>query len=203
LLLRYMQPHGTMVPYGSAAQMQLFASHSKCSPILGTALLGKRNLPLDTSKLHFSTVRLKVLKHKPPAHTQKLCVIKQLHSTQRVSMTTKKLLGKLQKKPPLYPCFSQEVNNARATKQAHNWNKAKNQERGKLIQWLAGRTHRFDAIAPCPPGLIPSPPNNLYGRQLIHPKISRGPIHSVFRCVFRTGIRGTLRIMMNLNRNQN
>jgi len=96
LLLRYMQPHGTMVPYGSAAQMQLFASHSKCSPIPGTTLLGKRNLPLDTSKLHFSTVRLKVLKHKPPAQTQKLCVIKQLHNTQRVSMTTKKLLGRLQ-----------------------------------------------------------------------------------------------------------
>ena len=106
LLLRYMQPHGTMVPYGSAAQMQLFASHSKWSPILGTTLLGKRNLPLDTSKLHFSTVKKKALKHKPPAHTQKLCVIKQLHNTQRVSMTTKKLLGRLQKKLPLYPCFS-------------------------------------------------------------------------------------------------
>jgi len=101
LLLRYMQSHVTMVPYGPAAQMQLFASHSKCSPILGTTLLGKRNLPLDTSKLHFSTVRLTLLKHKPPAHTQKLCVIKQLHSTQRVSMTTKKLIGRLQKKLPL------------------------------------------------------------------------------------------------------
>ena len=167
LLLRYMQPHGTMVPYGSAAQMQLFASHSKCSPILGTALLGKRNLPLDTSKLHFSTVRLKALKHKPPAHTQKLCVIKQLHSTQRVSMTTKKLLGKLQKKPPLYPCFSQEVNNARATKQAHNWNKAKNQEREtRFIQWPSGRTHRFDAIAPCPPG-------NHEQTRSTHPKVKR------------------------------
>ena len=93
LLLRYMQRHVTMVPYGSAAQMQLFASHSKWSPILGTTLLGKRNLPLDTSKLHFSTVKKKALKHKPPAHTQKLCVIKQLHNTQRVSMTTRKLLG--------------------------------------------------------------------------------------------------------------
>ena len=48
-----------------------------------------------------------VLKHKPPAHTQKLCVIKQLHNTQRVSMTTRKLIGKLQKKLPLYPCLSQ------------------------------------------------------------------------------------------------
>ena len=34
-----------------------------------------------------------MLKHKQPAHTQKLCVIKQLHNTQRVSMTTRKLLG--------------------------------------------------------------------------------------------------------------
>jgi len=125
LLLRYMQRHVTMVPYGPAAQMQLFASHSKCSPILGTTLLGKRNLPLDTSKLHFSTVRLTLLKHKPPAHTQKLCVIKQLHSTQRVSMTTKKLIGRLQKKLPLYPCFSQGVNSARDTKHIHNWDKAK------------------------------------------------------------------------------
>ena len=97
LLLRYMQHHVTMGPYGSAAQMQQFASHSKCSPILGTTLLGKRNLPLDTSKLHFSNHQQTVLKHKPPAHTQKLCVIKQLHSTQRVSMTTKKLIGNSQR----------------------------------------------------------------------------------------------------------
>ena len=101
LLLRYMQPHGTMVPYGSAAQMQLFASHSKCSPIPGTTLLGKRNLPLDTSKLHLSTIATRVFKYKPPVHTQMLRVIKQLHNTQRVSMTTKELLGRLQKELPL------------------------------------------------------------------------------------------------------
>ena len=40
-----------------------------------------------------ATVNKTVLKHKQPAHTQKLCVIKQLHNTQRVSMTTRKLLG--------------------------------------------------------------------------------------------------------------
>ena len=75
-----------------AQQHKCNCSHltASAAQIPGTTLLGKRNLPLDTSKLHFSTVRLKVLKHKPPAQTQKLCVIKQLHSTQRVSMTTKK-----------------------------------------------------------------------------------------------------------------
>ena len=48
---------------------------------------------LTPASFTLATVNKTVLKHKQPAHTQKLCVIKQLHNTQRVSMTTRKLLG--------------------------------------------------------------------------------------------------------------
>ena len=63
------------------------------------------------------------------------------------------------------------------------------------------RFDRFDAIAPSLTPIAPKKSKKIAKRQLIHPIFLRGPIHSVFRPVFRTGTRRTLRIMMNLNRN--
>ena len=46
-------PHGTMALNGSAAKMQLFASHN--SALNKETLPSKRNLQLDANKLHIST----------------------------------------------------------------------------------------------------------------------------------------------------
>ena len=68
-------PHGTMALNGSAAKMQLFASRN--SALENQALPSKRNLQLDASKLHISTITEKALMQQLPARTQSLCVIKQ------------------------------------------------------------------------------------------------------------------------------
>ena len=68
-------PHGTMALNGSAAKMQLFASHN--SALNKETLPSKRNLQLDANKLHISTIIKKALMQQQPARTQSLCVIKQ------------------------------------------------------------------------------------------------------------------------------
>ena len=92
-----------------AQQHKCNSSHltANAAQYQGQHCLERGTYHLTPASFTLATVNKTVLKHKPPAHTQKLCVIKQLHNTQRVSMTTRKLLGKLPKKLPLYPCLSQ------------------------------------------------------------------------------------------------
>ena len=105
MLLSCTQIHEAMDPYGPAAKVQLFTSEQSSNmrllnyhPANGTYNLTLMNcdsvLSCDNAKAQDISL-----------HTI-LCVIKQLHCTQRVSMTTQKLTGLAPESQPLYQCFS-------------------------------------------------------------------------------------------------